>query len=120
MSQIKVSIGCVANLFVRQMHFAEVGDLEMGHAHSFDHFTLLAKGRLAVKIKDEVTEFVAPQIIFIKAELRHELTALSENTVVYCIHPLRDSLTGDILEEAMVPKSKELYDLLASLVVKEE
>ena len=117
MAQPNVNVGLVSNLFVRQMHFPNVGDFEQGHAHSFDHLTLLAKGKLAVKINDEVTEFTAPQMIFIKAELQHELTALSENTVAYCIHVLRDQTTSDILDPTMVPKSRELYDLLQSLVV---
>lgn len=116
MSHPNVQIGCISNLFVRQMHFAAAGDIEMGHKHSFDHMTLLAKGKLKVRINDEETEFTAPHMIFIKAELQHELTAVTDNTVAYCIHALREP-TGDILDPAMVPKSRELYDLLSSLVV---
>ena len=119
MSQPNVNIGCVSNLFVRQMHFASIGDMEMGHQHSFDHLTLLAKGKLKVRINDEDTEFTAPQMIFIKASLRHELTALAENTVAYCIHALRDNSTGDILDPAMVPRSRELYQLFSALVVRD-
>jgi quercetin dioxygenase-like cupin family protein len=117
MNQPNVNIGCVKNLFVRQMHFANAGDSEQGHAHQFDHMTLLAKGRMSVRINDEVTEFTAPQMVYIKAELQHELVALSDNTVVYCIHALREE-SGDILDVEMVPKSRELYDLLERLVVK--
>jgi hypothetical protein len=120
MAQPTVNIGCVSNLFVRQMHFVNVGDFEQGHAHCFDHLTLLAKGKLAVKINDEVTEFTAPQMIFIKAELRHELTALSENTVAYCIHALREEGTADIIDPSMVPKSDALIALLQSLVILEK
>jgi quercetin dioxygenase-like cupin family protein len=116
MSQPNVNIGCVKNLFVRQMHFAAAGDSEQGHAHSVDHVTLLAKGRMSVRINEEVTEFTAPQIIYIKAELQHELVALSDNTVTYCIHALREP-SGDIIDPAMVPKSRELYALLANLIV---
>jgi len=119
MTQPNVQVGCVSNLFVRQMHFVAAGDMEMGHKHAFDHMTLLAKGKLKVKINDEETEFTAPHMIFIKAELQHELTAASDNTVAYCIHALRDQATSDILDPAMVPKSRELFELLATLVVKE-
>lgn len=120
MAQPNVQIGCVANLFVRQMHFAATGDMELGHKHAFDHMTLLAKGKLKVKINDEETEFTAPHMIFIKAELQHELTAVTDNTVAYCIHALRSGATDDILDPAMVPKSRELYELMAALVVKEQ
>jgi quercetin dioxygenase-like cupin family protein len=117
MNQPNVNIGCLQNLFVRQMHFQKAGDKEEGHAHQFDHLTLLAKGKLSVRINDEMTEFTAPQMIFIKAELRHELVAMTENTVAYCIHALRED-SGDIISADMVPKSKELYELLNKLVVK--
>lgn len=116
MSQPTVNIGCVKNLFVRQMHFVNAGDSEQGHAHQFDHMTLLAKGKMAVRINDEVTEFTAPQMIYIKAELQHELTALTDNTVAYCIHALREE-SGDIMDVDMVPKSRELYDLLHRLTI---
>ena len=119
MAQPEVHIGCVSNLFVRQMHFASVGDTEVGHKHTFDHLTLLAKGKLKVKINDEETEFSAPHMIFIKAELQHELTAASDNTVAYCIHALRSESTNDIIDPAMVPKSRELIALMSALVVKE-
>jgi quercetin dioxygenase-like cupin family protein len=119
MTQPVVQIGCVANLFVRQMHFASAGDMELGHKHTFDHMTLLAKGKLKVKINDEETEFTAPQMIYIKADLQHELTATSDNTVAYCIHALRSGENDDILDPAMVPKSRELYELMKKLVVRE-
>lgn len=114
-----INIGCVSNLFVRQMHFVKADDMESGHAHAFDHMTLLAKGRLKVIINGEETEFTAPQMIFIKAELKHELIAISDNTVAYCIHALRETNSADILDPSMVPKSLELYDMLQSLVITE-
>jgi quercetin dioxygenase-like cupin family protein len=117
MNQPNVNIGCVSNLFVRMMHFEFVGDMEQGHAHSFDHLTLLAKGSLRVTINGQSTEFVAPKMIFIKAEIQHELVATSDNTVAYCIHALRNNNTGDILSSDMVPKSDQLAALLNSLVV---
>ena len=103
--QPHINIGCVANLFSRQMHFKQAGDIEHGHTHPFDHLTLLASGRLQVTVNGKATEFKAPHMIYIKAEFNHELVALEDNTVAYCIHALR---TGDgvddILDPAMVPK----------------
>ena len=119
MTEPIVNIGCVSNLFARQMHFVSAGDSELGHTHAHDHMTLLAKGRLRVTINDEDTDFTAPQMIYIKAELKHTLTALSDNTVAYCIHALRDSTTGDIIDPKMIPKSRELYNLLSSLTIRD-
>jgi hypothetical protein len=43
-------------------------------------------------------------MIFIKADKKHMLEALEDNTVAYCIHALRDKDgSGDILDPSMVP-----------------
>jgi quercetin dioxygenase-like cupin family protein len=98
------SLGCVANLFSKQMHFAKAGDVEQGHVHQFDHLTLLAAGSLRVTVNGKTNDFKAPQMIFIKAEYNHELVALEDNTVAYCIHALRDKDSGDILDPTMIPE----------------
>jgi quercetin dioxygenase-like cupin family protein len=102
--QPHVQIGCVANLFSRQMHFKNAGDVEHGHTHPFDHLTLLASGSLRVTVNGNTTDFKAPHMIYIKAEHNHELVALEDNTVAYCIHALRDGNgVDDILDPASVP-----------------
>lgn len=98
-----VSIGCVANLYSRMMHFKSAGDVEHGHTHQFDHLTLLAKGKLRVTVDGNATEFTAPHMIYIRADKNHELVALEAGTVAYCIHALRSKDTGDILDPSMIP-----------------
>lgn len=102
--QPHVKLGCVANLFSRQMHFKRAGDLEHGHTHPFDHLTLLAAGSLRVTVNGHTTDFKAPHMIYIKAEHNHELVALEDNTVAYCIHALRKGNgVDDIIDPASVP-----------------
>lgn len=103
MSQPTIHLGCVANLFSRMMHFKKAGDIEVGHAHQFDHLTLLAKGGLKVTVEGVSTEFVAPHMIYIHKDKVHELEALTDETVAYCIHALRDKNTNDILDPSMIP-----------------
>jgi quercetin dioxygenase-like cupin family protein len=104
MSNPLIYLGCVANLFARQMHFKKAGDIENGHKHEFDHLTLLAKGSLRVYVEGQTTEFKAPHMIYIHKDKNHELTALEDDTVAYCIHALRDKNgTGDILDPTMIP-----------------
>lgn len=99
-----ISIGCVANLYSRQMTFLNVGDKNLGHTHPFDHLTLLAAGSLRVTVEGKTTDFKAPHMIYIKADKEHELMALEPNTVAFCIHALRDGNgVDDILDPAMVP-----------------
>jgi quercetin dioxygenase-like cupin family protein len=96
-------LGCVANLFSRMMHFEKVGDVEPGHTHQFDHLTLLAKGKLKITVDGAVTEFTAPHMIYIHKDKTHELEALVDDTVAYCIHALRDKDSGEILDPSMIP-----------------
>jgi quercetin dioxygenase-like cupin family protein len=103
MSQPVVHIGCVANLYSRMMRFEKAGDTEIGHTHQFDHLTLLAKGKLKVTVEGVATEFTAPHMIYIRKDKVHELKALTDETVAYCIHALRDKDSGEILDPSMIP-----------------
>lgn len=103
MSTPNIKLGCVANLFSRQMHFEKAGDIEHGHTHQFDHLTLLASGALKVVVDGIESVFYAPHMIYINKDKNHELTALEDNTVAFCIHALRDVKTEDILDPSMVP-----------------
>jgi hypothetical protein len=117
MDQPHVQIGCVANLFSRQMHFKSAGDIEHGHTHPFDHLTLLASGSLRVTVNGKTTDFKAPHMIYIKAEYNHELVALEDNTVAYCIHALRKGNgVDDIIDPASVPKGVSALQYADSLV----
>lgn len=98
-----IHIGCVANLYSRMMYFAKAGDIEVGHTHQFDHLTLLAKGKLRVTVEGVTSEFTAPHMIYIHKDKHHELVALVDNTVAYCIHALRDKDTNEILDPSMIP-----------------
>lgn len=105
----QIKIAYVANLFSRMMHFEKAGDIEHGHCHNFDHLTLLAAGRLKVTVEGQTSEFVAPHMIYIHKDKMHELVALEDNTVAYCIHALRSNDdTGDILDPTMIPKGVEV------------
>jgi dTDP-4-dehydrorhamnose 3,5-epimerase-like enzyme len=98
----KISI--VANTWVKQMHFVKAGDINEGHKHTFSHQTLLAKGSVKVSVNDKETVFVAPHIIFIGGGYEHGMVALEDDTIVYCIHALRDGEdVGNIIDPADIP-----------------
>lgn len=110
-----VSVSCVANVFVRQMFFQNAGDVEHGHRHTFDHQTLLAHGSLKVVVDGEESVFVAPQIIFIRADKQHELTALEPGTVAFCIHAVRNGDgVNDIIDPAGLPLGVESLRLVGA------
>ena len=120
MGQPKIKIACVSNLYTREMRFEKVGDTELGHKHPFNHITFLSSGKLKVETELGTTEFTAPQMIFIHKDYMHELTALEDNTVAYCIHALRngDGVT-DIIDEDMIPEginAPEIFDIAKPVV----
>lgn len=117
MSNPVVHIGCVANLYSRMMYFKKAGDMEMGHTHQFDHLTLLAKGKLKVTVEGVATEFTAPHMIYIRADKVHELVALTDETVAYCIHALRDGNgVDDIIDPSMIPAGVSALNMAKPIV----
>lgn len=102
MKTAEIAVGGVANVYSRQMFFRYAGDYEQGHTHEFDHLTLLASGSLKVTVDGQVTVFKAPHMIYIHKDKMHELVALEDNTVAFCIHALRD-MDGNVIDSTMVP-----------------
>lgn len=112
MSVPLIRLNCVSNLFARQMHFVREGDREEGHAHEFDHLTLLAAGSLRVIAEGRFKEFKAPYMIYIKKNVRHELIALEDHTLAYCIHALRNGPNvEDIIDPDSIPEGGNALDL---------
>ena len=114
-----VKILAVSNVYCRLMNFKKKGDQELGHYHSYDHGTLLAKGRLLVEKTDDEgnpigsKEFEAPSFIFIGKDVRHVLTALEDDTVATCIHALR-TIDETIIDSNFLVEEKELADNVES------
>jgi len=101
----EVQIAVISNVWIKLMKFVKTGDFVPGHKHNFDHGTVLSQGSVEVDIAGEKTTFTAPTIIYIEKDLIHKITALEPNTVVLCIHALRDTeSTQDIISEDMIPK----------------
>jgi len=93
----------LSNVFTRIMHFEKKGDIEHGHKHVFDHATLVSTGSVLYEVLNDSEEveaskvFVAPDMVFVKKDKFHRLTALEDNTVCGCIHALRT------IEEDIIP-----------------
>ncbi|NBV27528.1 hypothetical protein EBS02_00695 [bacterium] len=116
MSKPEIKILSVSNVYSRLMHFQKKGDVELGHYHSYDHGTLLSKGKLQVDMlndhNDDVTStkiFVAPTFIFIDKNKRHRLTAIEDDTLAVCIHALR-TIDEEIIDPDFFIEEVELAD----------
>lgn len=98
----EVQLTCVSNLFMRTMHFKHAGDVEHGHAHVFDHVSLLTAGSAKVTVEGVSKVFTAPHAIFIRRDWMHEIEALEDHTIMICIHALRN---GERAEDIVDPDS---------------
>ena len=73
------------------MHlFNHTGDTHEGHAHAFDHITLLAAGSVNMVHDKGQAEYKAPHLIVTPKGIKHQFTALEPNTVFCCIHAIRE------------------------------
>jgi quercetin dioxygenase-like cupin family protein len=71
-------------LYAKEMR-VEAGQAILKHTHDFSHLSILARGRVAMLIGDEIEVIEAPACIDVKAGLVHGIKAI-EDCVWYCIH----------------------------------
>jgi len=105
-------IEIVDNVFVRMFALPKTGDVHAGHAHVFDHITLLAKGTVLMRMSGYTPEqgatdrphtdikperyYSAPALIVTPKGIVHEFEAKSDDCLLCCIHAIRD---GDGLDD---------------------
>lgn len=89
---------CVDGIFIKQISIPK-DILIPQHTHTYDHHSMLAKGRVMVWRDDEnMGVFDAPMPIFIRAGVRHTFLAM-EDALIYCIHNLHGKEDVEILAQ---------------------
>lgn len=107
-------ISLVEALWIKQMHFHKAGDIQPGHTHTHNHTTIISKGSFLVTVNGKETTVVAPNLLFINKDLEHELKALEDDSVAYCVHACREFDTGDIVDPSTLPEGSTLEPFLGS------
>jgi len=101
----------VDNVFVKLHRFIEIGDTHEGHAHAFDHITLLAAGSVKMVHDNGEAEYKAPHLIITPKGITHQFIALEPNTVFCCIHAIRDGdSVDDVASQDITPE--QAFDLM--------
>lgn len=95
MSEIITDVRIVDNVFVKLHHFLRAGDTHQGHAHTFDHITLLSAGAVRMVHDNGEAEYKAPHLIVTPKGITHRFIALEPHTVFCCIHAIREGSTVD-------------------------
>ena len=107
-----ITISCVSNVYVRQLHYRKIGDFNDPHTHPHDHLTLLAAGSVTVNVDGQITEYTAPAMIFVSKNQLHHFTATADDTMCYCIHALRTGeRVEDIVDPAQIPAGTKAVDM---------
>ena len=91
------------NIFIRKNQRMKTGDVVAGHTHNFDHTTIVFSGAVHVKAVSPdgrviEKDFFAPTHFLVKAEVRHEITALQDNTEFWCVYSHRTP-QGEVSQE---------------------
>ena len=114
MANPEIKIMACSNVYIRLMSFAEKGDVEVGHSHTYDHATVLSSGSVKYEVLDgfdgdTLSEkiFTAPDMIFVEKDKFHRITAMQNNTVCSCTHALR-SIDQDLIPPDSFIESKHL------------
>ncbi len=92
------------NVYLKKMNFKEENITYCGHYHDYDHDTLIAAGKVRVKfsaipemgIAEETKEYSAVSTFVTRSFREHEITSLAPDTVVCCIHGIREK-DGEII-----------------------
>jgi quercetin dioxygenase-like cupin family protein len=83
------------NIFIRPNKLETAGAKIDGHKHNFDHTTIVFTGRVHVRATLEngtvrEGDFAAGSHFLVRANVEHEITALDDNTVFWCVYSHRD------------------------------
>lgn len=90
MAEPTTYIDVAANVAIRMMHFQNAEDTHNGHIHNFDHLSILSNGSIRVEFNDGVQEYTAPCVITVPKLVRHKFIAKENNTILSCVHAVRD------------------------------
>ena len=100
-----VEIKMADGIFVKQMALPRKDMCVIQHVHKHDHTSMVATGAVRVwRNGFYVGDFKAPTGIMIVAGISHQMQALEDGTLVYCIHNI--SRSGEV-EFSPAPTSVE-------------
>lgn len=98
-------------IWVRKLYFDTTSTVHDGHEHDHDHISLLVKGRVLVEVEGyELKEFVAGDMIIIRKEKHHKITALEDDTLWFCIFPHEVNKDEYVYGDNNDPCVKEIFE----------
>lgn len=93
---------CAGGVYVKELILEHIGDKVLSHAHTYDHLSLVAAGRVRVTVDGESMDYPAKSAVKVAAGKEHMIEALEPNSLWYCIHSVPENLTGEDILDAVV------------------
>lgn len=94
---------CVGGVYAKELWLEHVGDKVLSHSHTYDHLSLVARGRVRVTVDGVTTDYPARSAVNVKAGKEHMIEALEAGSLWYCIHSVPEDLVGeDVLDAAVL------------------
>lgn len=91
------------NIFVKMFTLDAPGKKIHGHAHTFDHVTLLATGSVIKRAGGLEERFKAPHLFITPANVEHEFECI-EPAILCCTHAIRQSdFEHDVADPLITP-----------------
>lgn len=90
------------NVMIRPSPMMAAGQYVQGHTHHFDHTTVVFRGAIRIKattpdgrviereFRSPRPDYAGPSHALIKAEVTHEITAIEDGTIFWCVYAHRD------------------------------
>ena len=92
-----------SGVYAKQMHLP-AGFTALSHSHTFDHLSLLAKGKVVVTTDKTTQTYTAPMCITIEKNMNHSIQAL-EDTLWFCIHATNET-DPDKVDKVLIQKEE--------------
>lgn len=116
--QVRMEHAFQHNIYLKKMFFNAQGSVYKGHHHDYDHVTLVASGKVRVRfaavpeafLPAEEKEYSGVSMFVTRCFREHEITALEDNTVVCCIHAIRDA-NGQVIDPPSELKDHQLNNM---------
>ena len=84
MIDLKIQHHFSDGIYAKQMELPK-DHYAVSHKHTYDHLSILAKGKVIVEVDGVENEYIAPACLNILRGTEHKITAL-EDSFWYCIH----------------------------------
>lgn len=93
-------------VYAKELVLRQAGTLVVSHAHKYDHLSLLVRGQVQVTVDGVSRVYSAPCGVEVKAGAQHEIIAMVDDCLWYCLHAVPAEFDGEsLIDEVLVKQA---------------